>query len=873
MAGVGAILAGSAYVRLYADQNEYVRGLRVAEQKLHAFGNAVGNIGKRMMALSAAAAAPIALSTRVFAAFQDEMLTVQAVTGATTQEFNRLYEQAKKLGAETALSSSQAAAGQVSLARQGFSPAEIEAAIPSVVALTLATGTDLARAADIAAGTLRAFSLDASEMGRVTDVLVATANNSAQTIEDLGDSMKYAAPIAAEYGLSIEQTAKALGVLANMQIKGSMAGTSLRNIMLALANPAVQEQLNSIGVAAVDADGKLRPLGDIMIEIGQAMAGMSEAARLGLAADLFGDRAVGAALKLANSDFPALSAAIDNAAGVAQQAADTMESGLGGAFRELSSAIEAVQIAIGEGLVGILGAWAEQLTAASRSAGEWISEHQELLMTAAKIVVWMGGAGAAFVATGAAVKAMATAAGAAAAALRLLASPIAAATTATHGLNAAMTGLAANPVAAVIAGLAAIGVVLYRSETAYRSMAGSMNEVRKSADEMRAEDRRLMQELQTLSEKQGLTNDEMDRAESIIERLQGRYGDLGLSVDRAAESINGLGGAIEQMNERMRRARLSQLRVELDQLNAEILAIEEERGSSVRQISEGLFGTGYDEVLLNKIRALFAQRDVLTLEIEKLEGGDTSDEAIAGEAGKAPAPPVDYDPKKPAMTAEEIEGRIRRLRIEAIEDDRQRAIAAINAQYDEEEKRAEGLTDVLEKLAEARQIALENVEADFDRRQQEEAGREERRRRDAQLSLEDQIARQKIENIWAAQLPGDDANAAELDIQRRKALLEQERKEALRDAEAIGLDPEQVNKLFDMRLARIDIDAASAARAATRSPTGSFSAQAAVLSGLGGKTEDKAVKATKEVKRTIEDGNETLADIRDEVKRGGGMAP
>lgn len=178
---------------------------------------------------------------------------------------------------------------------------------------------------------------------------------------------------------------------------------------------------------------------------------------------------------------------------------------------------------------------------------------------------------------------------------------------------------------------------------------------------------------------------------------------------------------------------------------------------------------------------------------------------------------------------------------------------------------------MLEKLREAREIALENVEADFDRRQQEEAGREERRRRDAQTSLEDQIARQEIENIWAAQLPGDRANAAELDIHRRKALVEQERKEALREAEAIGLDPEQVNKLYDMRLARIDIEAASAAMRDVRSPTGSFSAQAAVLSGLGGPGEDKTVRATKAVQDEIRTSNKTLANI--ERKIGGGMAP
>ena len=93
----------------------------------------------------------------------------------------------------------------------------------------------------------------------------------AQTLEDLGESMKYVAPIAEEYGMSLEQTAKSVGALANMQIKGSMAGTSMRQIMLRLADPAVQKQLRAAGVEAMDAANNLRPVGDILLELGQAM--------------------------------------------------------------------------------------------------------------------------------------------------------------------------------------------------------------------------------------------------------------------------------------------------------------------------------------------------------------------------------------------------------------------------------------------------------------------------------------------------------------------------------------------------------------------------------------------------------------------------
>ena len=96
-------------------------------------------------------------------------------------------------------------------------------------------------------------------MGRVADVMTATANNSAQTLTDLGEAMKYTAPIAAEYGLTLEETAKTLGALANFGIKGSMAGTTMKNILLRLADPAIRSQVEALGVSVIDAGG--RPAG------------------------------------------------------------------------------------------------------------------------------------------------------------------------------------------------------------------------------------------------------------------------------------------------------------------------------------------------------------------------------------------------------------------------------------------------------------------------------------------------------------------------------------------------------------------------------------------------------------------------------------
>lgn len=395
-----AIKAGAAYVELFADASRLVRGLRLAENQLKAFGQKTSQIGQRMLLLSGALATPLAFATRTFAGFEDQMLAVKGVTGAVGDQFERLYTQAKDLGRTTSFTAAEVAGGMLNLGRGGFNPSEIEDSITGILNLARATGTDLALSADIAAGTLRAFALEAGQMGRVTDVLVATANNSAQTLEDLGESMKYVAPIAEEYGLSLEQTAKALGVLANMQIKGSMAGTSLRQIMLRLADPAVQEQLRANGVEALDAAKNLRPVGDILIDLGQAMQGMTNAQRISLGQSLFDQRAAGAALKLAKSDFPAMAAAIDNAGGVAAKTAKTMDSGLGGAFRRLMSAVEGVQIAVGEALSKALGGLMDKLATFAVRIAELITANKQWIIGMATTIAAVAAVGGALVVLG-----------------------------------------------------------------------------------------------------------------------------------------------------------------------------------------------------------------------------------------------------------------------------------------------------------------------------------------------------------------------------------------------------------------------------------------------------------------------------------------
>ena len=200
-----SIRAGRAFVEFFADDSKLVRGLRRAEKRLRVFGAKVRNLGLKLAGLGTALAAPLGIATRVFAGFDDQMRAVQAVLGATGEQFERLTTNAQHLGRTTRYTAAQVAGAMLELARAGFDTDQIDAAIGSVLALARASGTDLAEASNIAGNALRAFGLEADQMGRTADVLSATANNSAQTLTDLGEAMKYAAPVADAFAKTWER--------------------------------------------------------------------------------------------------------------------------------------------------------------------------------------------------------------------------------------------------------------------------------------------------------------------------------------------------------------------------------------------------------------------------------------------------------------------------------------------------------------------------------------------------------------------------------------------------------------------------------------------------------------------------------------------
>lgn len=328
------------HIAIGARVEGFQRGMNKAKRELRSFEKstrrargmvvgATGAMARGFATMGAAASLAIADSIRVFASFESSMLRIKALTGATGEEFQSLSDLAKELGSTTAFTAREAADAMGFLARAGFEVDEIMKGIPSVLNLAAAGELELATAAEIASNTLRGFSLEASDMDRVSNVLAAGAAKSNTSVEALGEAFKMVASDAKGMGLSIEETTAFLGALANVGVKGTMGGTALRVVFAQMGQEILAQGGLLPALKALDKDGVAAVVG---------------------AMDELGIRAGSSAIKLGNQ-IPVIErltqelGTLDNFAG---DMAETMLSGLTGSTVKAGSAFEGLRIKIGE---------------------------------------------------------------------------------------------------------------------------------------------------------------------------------------------------------------------------------------------------------------------------------------------------------------------------------------------------------------------------------------------------------------------------------------------------------------------------------------------------------------------------------------------
>lgn len=467
-ASAGGIKAGKAWVAIEAvDRTAFV--LRRISQRFRTFGREMADLGRSVLTKSLLALTPAFLSSRLFAGFDDSMRKVEARSAGTASELGTLREQAKELGRTTAFTARQIAELQAKLAQKGFNRSQLVRMTDAVTFLARSGGDgmdlmeDAILASDLVSGTLRAFQMEAEQAGHVADVFTFAVNNSNFDLQSLIDTMKYASPIARQYGLSLEDTVSTVALLRDVNLDASTAGTAFRNMLLELSDAAGREKFNAAlkkmtgnTINMVDAAGNLRRLPDILFEIGEATKSLGTAERGNLLTQLFGKRAITAAMvagggKNPFSDFRKRMEDID---GIAKKTSDTMEAGLGGSFRMALSAIEGTAIALGEAIEGPFKAFVGVLTKIAGAMTSWIETNPDVVASITGVLIATAATGAVLITAGLAVKFLAFALGGLALVAKLVGVAFAVLT---------------SPITLVVAAITAAGVAFFRFTESGRS--------------------------------------------------------------------------------------------------------------------------------------------------------------------------------------------------------------------------------------------------------------------------------------------------------------------------------------------------------------------------------------------------------------------
>lgn len=377
-----------------AAQQKRIAQVKANYDKTMAMRGTMAGYGAAGMATGAAGLYKINSIASVGLDFDAQMSKVQALTRLQkgSAELAMLRQQARDLGASTSFTAMDAAGGQGFLAMAGFTPQNIKAAMPGILDMAKAGGMEIARTADIASNILSGFQLPATEMGRVGDSLVATFTRSNTSLEMLGETMKYAAPIAAGLGVDMETVSAMAGKLGDAGVQGSMAGTGISAILTRLVKPTkeVRGALDALGVKAKDATGKLRDPLDLLEDIERKTSKMADGGVAYLAA-ISGQEALKAMIPLVAASkkgadsVRALRDSVYGATGEAAEVARVMADNARGDIDGLTSAWQDLNIELMTSQNGPLRGLIQQITAMTRGVGEWMRKNPELTATIAKV--------------------------------------------------------------------------------------------------------------------------------------------------------------------------------------------------------------------------------------------------------------------------------------------------------------------------------------------------------------------------------------------------------------------------------------------------------------------------------------------------------
>lgn len=462
--------------------------LAATTQNLNSFGEKASSLGGKLtMGVTMPLVGIGVAAAKVGMDFEAQMSRVQAISGATGEEFEALKNQAIELGQKTAFNSKQAAEGMENLASAGFSTKEIMEAMPGMLDLAASSGEGLAMSSDIAASTLRGFGLAASDAGHVADVLAKNAADTNAAVADTGEAMKYIAPVAHAMGLSLEEVTASIGLMANAGIKGSQAGTTLRAALTRLAKPtkAASETMQELGFNAFDAKGKMLPLDDIIGRLKNSTEKLTDEQKQQAIATIFGQESMSGMLALISAgpeQLSELTKGLKDSTGAADEMARTMQNNTSSSIEQAMGSLETAGIKLLQVAAPTIRSIAEGVENLANKFSQLSPATQDTILKIAALVAIGGpllgvigkvssGVGT-LISVGSKVvgvfSGLGSASTVAASALGTTAVAAEGATVATAGATAAAGGLGASllavagPVALAVAGIAAVGYAGYK---------------------------------------------------------------------------------------------------------------------------------------------------------------------------------------------------------------------------------------------------------------------------------------------------------------------------------------------------------------------------------------------------------------------------
>ena len=364
-------------------------------EKLKTVGSAIEGVGQKLMPVTAAVGGLGVAAVKVASDFDSAMSQVAAVSGATGKDLEALRDKAREMGSKTKFSASEAAEAMNYMAMAGWKTNDMLSGIEGIMNLAAASGEDLATTSDIVTDALTALGLSAKDSGHFADILAAASSNANTNVSMMGETFKYCAPVAGALGFSAEDTAEAIGLMANAGIKSSQAGTAMRSMMTNLTGEVkfVGDAFGELTIQTTNTDGSMRSLGDILADCRAAFVQMSESEKAANAEALVGKNAMSGFLAVMNAapgDIEKLNSAINNCDGTAEKMAATMQDNLAGQLTILKSQLEELAISIGE----ILMPYIRKIVGWIQGLVDWLNSLDEgtkkIIVTVALVAAALG---------------------------------------------------------------------------------------------------------------------------------------------------------------------------------------------------------------------------------------------------------------------------------------------------------------------------------------------------------------------------------------------------------------------------------------------------------------------------------------------------